>query len=405
MNKANLSQTDLDVLGYYADTQNRELYWNYLAQLPGNDGYGGLALGVVRNDNMPGATANAYAAAYARKHNERSLTEREWDDFGVDLVKRDLAARKRHMDKGEADLALNLPTRDVQEAHDKAFDRVHIDPNAWTPRKLLESARTRGEDEAEQLWSSMLNNGAMGIHRGADTLHQIAVNEDMPFVERMAYANDMRSAYTHAINHRSNDNPNIIGTTEHYYMRDRHGDWSEMYQTTPTIGVQHNDMRDVTDAALRNQLEDTHNLRIERGEARRAFHPDDPGQLIRSPHPFAEAPPRSSLPRAGDDPLYAAIRKQLPFDVSNDKVAEVALQARQTGMRHAHQLENVAIHGSQIICEGSHPAHGAQVARDTPAPPMEQSLAQAQQMDQQAMQAQAERQQMAMQHSGPVMRM
>ena len=45
-----LTEKDVKVLLHYADTGNRELYWNYLAQLPGADGYGLLALGVVRND-------------------------------------------------------------------------------------------------------------------------------------------------------------------------------------------------------------------------------------------------------------------------------------------------------------------------------------------------------------------
>ncbi len=74
----------------------RELYWNYLAELPGNDGYGRLALGVVRHDNMPGATANRYAQNYAREHNGKVLSEREWDNFGVDLIKKDLAYREVH---------------------------------------------------------------------------------------------------------------------------------------------------------------------------------------------------------------------------------------------------------------------------------------------------------------------
>ncbi len=41
-----LNQNDLDILWAYADQGNRELYWNYLAQSNGNDGYGLVALGV-----------------------------------------------------------------------------------------------------------------------------------------------------------------------------------------------------------------------------------------------------------------------------------------------------------------------------------------------------------------------
>ena len=56
-----LNRQDIEILRSYAEDGNRELYWNYLAQKPGNDGYGLLALGVVRNDNVPGAVANSYA--------------------------------------------------------------------------------------------------------------------------------------------------------------------------------------------------------------------------------------------------------------------------------------------------------------------------------------------------------
>lgn len=44
-----LNQKNIEILQQYASKGNRELYWNYLAQKEGSDGYGLLALGVVRN--------------------------------------------------------------------------------------------------------------------------------------------------------------------------------------------------------------------------------------------------------------------------------------------------------------------------------------------------------------------
>src|SRR3546814_5097636 len=79
-----LDSGDMHILGWYAEQGNRELYWNYLAQHEGSDGYGLLALGVVRNDNMPGAVANNFAQSHARSHDDRVLTEREWEQFGQD---------------------------------------------------------------------------------------------------------------------------------------------------------------------------------------------------------------------------------------------------------------------------------------------------------------------------------
>jgi hypothetical protein len=158
-----LNERDMEVLRHYAQQGNRELYWNYLAQTPGNDGYGKLALGVVRNDNMPGAVANAYAQNYARVHSGRTLSEREWDNFGENLVRLDLEQREARMRAGRPDQALNLPVSDVRNAHDRAFEQVGISPNAWTPRELLEAAHRRGGDQgAERVWGNMLDNAALG---------------------------------------------------------------------------------------------------------------------------------------------------------------------------------------------------------------------------------------------------
>ncbi len=69
-----LTARNLEVLEQYADTGNRELYWNYLSQLPGADGYGTLALGVVRNDSAPGQVANSYAQPYASSQGDMAYS-------------------------------------------------------------------------------------------------------------------------------------------------------------------------------------------------------------------------------------------------------------------------------------------------------------------------------------------
>ncbi|ATS25136.1 hypothetical protein J7431_17840 [Xanthomonas phaseoli pv. dieffenbachiae] len=52
-----LTVRDLKILSSYANAGNLELYWNYLSRLPGADGYGRLALAMVRNDSLPGQMA------------------------------------------------------------------------------------------------------------------------------------------------------------------------------------------------------------------------------------------------------------------------------------------------------------------------------------------------------------
>jgi len=430
-----LTERDRQVLAYYAKERNRELYWNYLAELPGNDGYGRLALGVFRHDNMPGATANLYAQNYARAHNGKVLSEREWDNFGVDLIQRDLAHRTYWLGKGQADIALNLPALSVQRAHDASFAEIGVDADAWTPRKLLEAARRAGQRDAEhqahlaasrgevvdmrairearveQVWSNMLNNDALGLHRSKDTLLSLAAAQEMPVAERAVYASDMAAAYIGAIDERSHTVPNVIGKTDHYYARDRQGEWAEMHHVQASSATRFDLMDDVNDPATLRRLEDTYQLRKERAASHDAMHPDDPGRHITSPHPLAEAAPRATVPKPGDDPLYAAIRSQLPMEVSDDKAAEAALQARRLGIYDPRQLGDVDIEERRIVSAGMYGGPSIDVSIDTTAPPKEESLAQAAQLDQQALamqqqqeiQQQMQMQQVAMQQSGPAM--
>src|SRR3546814_2779330 len=134
---ARLDQRDMAILHHYVEEQNRELYWNYLAQHEGNDGYGLLALGVVRNDSMPGAVANNLAQNHARSHDDRVPTEPEWEEFGQDLIDRDLTQRKYWMEQHRPDRALNLPVKDIQSAHAASFEPDRINPTPRTPPQSL----------------------------------------------------------------------------------------------------------------------------------------------------------------------------------------------------------------------------------------------------------------------------
>ncbi|UPG85488.1 hypothetical protein L2Y94_19635 [Luteibacter aegosomatis] len=422
-----MEQKDIDILRHYASHRNRELYWNYLARIPGNDGYGALALGVVRNDNMPGSTANAYARQYARNHSGKVLSEREWDNFGVDLMKRDFAVRETHWKKNKSHLALNLPVLEVRDVHDEAFKQVEIDPNAWTPRKLLEAAHRRDvaeterraslgippadtrKTEMEELWSAMLDNGYLGIGRAGKTLGQASIDRVMSPDEQKGYIADMASAYLHAAQERSYARPYIIGGNENFFMRERNGQWVEVEHLHTAIGSD-TTYNDVTEPEIVRRLEDTYQLRLEREAARNAWHPDDPAVLQTSPRPLADQRPSATFPKPGDDPVYASIRLQLPLEVSDDKAAEVAAKVRGIGVHDEDALRSVDIDDGNIVCHGVRPGTAIAVPMDTPSPPKEESMALAAQSDasmlqqMQAMEMQ-QAQQVAMQRSGPVMSM
>ncbi|QWF17483.1 XVIPCD domain-containing protein [Lysobacter capsici] len=296
-----LNERDLTILGHYAQQGNRELYWNYLAQHPGNDGYGTLALGVVRNDNAPGRVANLHADMRARSDG-REMSERDWERFGVDLITRDLAMRREHVREGHPELALNLPARDVQRAHDQSFTQAGINPNAWTPRQLLEGARrTHGEAEVERVWDHMLDNGALGLGRTANTLYDIGRN--LPPGEATTYTGRLAAVRATAMSSESNLDPDRIQRSPMVYEYSaRHRTWTESAQISgPDEGM--GASRTVTDRALIAELNDARAVRLHRQEMRDDFHPADPNRgrpLMRSPAVLSDAGEPAREPGRGE---------------------------------------------------------------------------------------------------------
>ncbi|MEZ5645963.1 MAG: hypothetical protein R3E94_02980 [Burkholderiaceae bacterium] len=334
-----LTRQDIQVLAYYAREGNRELYWNYLAQTPGNDGYGLLALGVVRNDNMPGRVANQYAQNQASSVNDLRLSEREWDRFGQDLVERDFALRLDHFESGRQHLALNLPVWDVQQAHDDAFEDAGITRNAWTPRELLEAARRQGgEPEAEQVWSSMLNNSRLGMDRLTDTLRSTAWAYNDSQLDATAYLGRLTLATAAAASSRASTDPNTIGANSHYHHYDaREGAWYTVNGAAMSAGGW-GGYRRVTDPAQIESLNDTRALRLEQQERARDFHPLDPHRhLARSPRTLADAGP-ATQPES--------------MDVLFNRLTDAAMARDTTGMRAASQSWRASAEGQQWLQSG-----------------------------------------------------
>lgn len=290
------------------------MYWNYLAQRPGNDGYGLLALGVVRNDNMPGATANAYAAQTAYSVNHRDLSERQWEMFGRDLIQADLALRTARLKNGNPQAALNLPVKDVQAAHDGAFVRAGITKDAWTPRQLLEAARRHGGDaEAEKVWHAMLDNSAAGGSRLLATLKDLAHHYGDPGSSVGRYTLRLGSAWAAALVSSPNHHPDRIriGRTDYLHFRDG---WAAVAEpgVDPLRSAGMPAIEPVADARLIRQLDDARALRLEREHMRTQFHPDDPARhrgIEKSPTVVADAAPAHDA--SGLATLDAAARQQL----------------------------------------------------------------------------------------------
>jgi len=306
--KDGLSRQDLDILETYAEAGNRELYFNYLAQKQGNDGYGLLALGVVRNDNNPGATANSFADRQARADGVH-FNEGQWQAFGVDLIRRDFALRAAQFDAGRPELALNLPVKDVQKAHDDAFKARGIDPSAWTPYTLLMAARVHGgEPEAEAVWTMLLDNSNRGLDRAAETTSLVLGKYRNQIDDPAGYLKNMAEARgPHGLQPVSNLDPDRIAYHGAMYVHDdAKGQWRREVTVPvnaplvplPIGSVPVGSVRETDPATLR-YLDDARDVRQLRGTLRGQFHPEDVNAgrpIMASPFVLSDATPLQMQP-------------------------------------------------------------------------------------------------------------
>ncbi|WP_435013143.1 Smlt3024 family type IV secretion system effector [Xanthomonas arboricola] len=282
-----LKEQDLKILSSYADAGNRELYWNYLSQLDGADGYGTLALGVVRNDSLPGQVANSYAQNYARTQHDNgshfanaNLSERQWEAFGQTLLKKDLEARQYWMSEHRPDLAQNLPGADVMRAHDQAFLDHELDPNCWTPRVLLQAALEKsGPQKLEQIWTNMLDNEYGGAARirntGYETFAQMGLAAGSQYLAKLGTTEAIQM-----LEGRSAVDPNVIGSNSFYAMYfEKEQKWMNV-----SAGGGHLSMREETNPGRIAELDDARAVRLERQQKAAQFHEDDSHRSItRSP--------------------------------------------------------------------------------------------------------------------------
>ncbi len=281
-----LTQKDIRILTAYADSGNRELYWNYLSQLPGEVGYGTLALGVVRNDSLPGRVANSYAQERARtQHDDGSrfpnavLSERQWEAFGQTLLKEDLALRQYWSQQQRPDLALNLPGKDVMTAHDRAFERHRLDPNCWTPRVLLQAALEKsGPQKLEQIWTNMLDNDGGGIPRVKNT--SVDAITQLGWKAGGEYLTKLGGHEFQAVGELSAVSPNAIGRHDDFSLYfERDNKWVH-FRSVDGLLIK----RDVTEPERTAELNDAREVRLERQQKATQFHPEDPYRTItRSP--------------------------------------------------------------------------------------------------------------------------
>lgn len=289
-----LTEKDLEILQHYADAGNRVLYFNYLASLEGVDKYPAMALGVVNNDSLAGQIANRHAAGYvARQQSEQGsqypdrpdMTERDWEQFGIELIRQDLERRQHHFKEGDAHLALNLPGKDVMLSHELAFREYRLDPRAWTPQAAMEAVlAARGEKGMQAYWEMQLDGGLlnMGVWRASETMRRNSLDRgwwEGGIANLGLVGHGLSTIIAKGIDPTiSYQDPNRIVLGGSLYQHTNQGWMLATRDNAFKDGLPHDRLHPLADPALREVLDDTRQLRLEKQQLRQDYHPDDPNR-------------------------------------------------------------------------------------------------------------------------------
>jgi hypothetical protein len=289
-----LTQQNLEILEYYATKGNRALYFNYMASLEGVDNYPAMGLGVVNNDSLAGQIANRHAAGFVtRQQSEHgsqypdraSMTERDWEQFGIGLIRRDFALRKEYFESGRPDLALNLPGRGVMETHMDSFIAQNMDPRAWTPQAAMEAVlAARGEKAMQAYWEMQLDGGLlnMGVWRAGETMVRNSLERgwwDGGIANLGLVAHGSATLLSQGADPTlSYQDPNRIVLGDSLYQHTAQGWMVATRDNAFKDGLPHDRLHPLADPALRDVLDDTRQLRLEKQQLRQDYHPNDPNR-------------------------------------------------------------------------------------------------------------------------------
>ncbi len=306
--------------------------------------------------------ANNYAQDYARTQHDTGsrfanaeLSERQWEEFGQTLLKKDLELRQAWFDKERPDMALNLPGKDVMRAHDQAFLDHELDPNCWTPRVLLQAALEKsGPQKLEQIWTNMLDNEYAGATRisntGYETFAQMGLAAGSQYLAKLGTTEAIQM-----LEGRSAVDPNVIGSNSFYAMYfEKEHKWVNV-----SAGGGHLSMREETNPGRIAELDDARAVRLERQQKATQFHEDDPHRSIsRSPFTASadglrdQTQPPTKLADIGPDhrdyPLLQQVRAgvsaidaqagRTPDENSERLIASVMTLARQNNLDRADHV-------------------------------------------------------------------
>ena len=129
------------------------------------------------------------------------------------------------------------------------------------------------------------------------------------------------------------------------------------------------------DPRLRQVFPDDPRLRLPQGHPQRELVTSDDVDRINQDVSRLQDQSRERFPdRHPDRAYFDALRRQLPTEVSDTKVAEVMLAAKGAGIERVDQLGAVALRGDRIFVVGTTPGFRAQVDASAPAPDMRDTV-------------------------------
>ncbi|MEG0184699.1 MAG: hypothetical protein RR704_14730 [Stenotrophomonas sp.] len=226
---------------------------------------------------------------------------------------------------------------DVQAAHDEAFKARGIDPSAWTPYKLLQAARAHGgREEAEAVWTMLLDNRNLGVDRAQDTT-ALVLGKYRELIDNPAgYLQDMALARgPHGVNPISNLDPDRISHQGAMYVHDNaSGHWRREVAVplhAPVVPVPIGRLpvgsHEVTDPQTLRYLDDAREVRQLREELRGQFQPEDVNKgrpIMASPFVLSDA----TSPQVQPERQLAAADPTAPGHARHDLYQQCAAGVR-----------------------------------------------------------------------------
>jgi Ca2+-binding RTX toxin-like protein len=140
-----LTDGQMNVLRYHSEAGDRIAYYTSLASF--GIAYGELALAVVLNSTISGASANTFFLAQAANEGI-AVSDDKLAEISLALMKADFAARERN-------IGVDLNVDDKQRYHAAVLDTFRISADAWAPNHYLTSFRKFADRQAA--WEDMLN--------------------------------------------------------------------------------------------------------------------------------------------------------------------------------------------------------------------------------------------------------